>query len=122
MTLTEFMEARIADDEAAQVDHDDYGPRGWHDFRCDLVASEGYRNCDCGIPARVLAECAAKRAILAEHELGKAGYVGCTVENDPECMCCSHGGEYPGGWPCATLDALLSVYTEHPDYREEWRR
>ena len=50
-------------------------------------------------PARVLAECAAKRAILAMHP-----------------MCGSVAGE-----SCRELRILAAVYADRPDYNEEWR-
>jgi len=61
-------------------------------------------------PARVLREVAAKRAILAEHqEAASGGY----------CELCYYG--YGGGsWPCPTVRALASVYSDHPDYDPEW--
>jgi len=61
-------------------------------------------------PSRVLREVAAKRAILAEHqESASGGY----------CELCYYG--YGGGsWPCPTVRALASVYSDHPDYDPEW--
>ena len=85
MTLVEFLEARIAEDEAeakpmAGLDDDDRG--GWA-----IVYAE-----------RVLAECAAKRAILDV---------------------CDDGGPWP-----SDIDrierALAAIYKDHPDYRKEW--
>jgi phytoene/squalene synthetase len=51
-------------------------------------------------PARVLAECDAKRRIVAEADAG-------------------HGG-YPDGVYFA-VRALALPYADHPDYRPEWR-
>lgn len=49
MTITEFLEARIAEDETQAAKHQESAIRhGWGDYT-----------------ARVLAECAAKRAIIA---------------------------------------------------------
>lgn len=77
-------------------------------------------------PARVLAECAAKRRIVELHQ-----------PDDDKCSVCSHeigyasdgyGGEYyenqrtGNDWPCATLRALTAVYSDHPDYRQDWAR
>lgn len=73
---------------------------------------------------RVLAECAAKRQIVELHQ-----------PDDDKCSVCSHeidyasdgyGGEYyenrrtGDDWPCATLRAIAAVYSDHPDYREDW--
>ena len=72
-------------------------------------------------PARVLAECEAKRRIVEVHAKIREAYPGMTIEENPCCAECSAGGEYPSGWPCATLAAIASIYADHPDYREEWR-
>ncbi|GAA2008246.1 DUF6221 family protein [Nocardioides kribbensis] len=57
-------------------------------------------------PARVLAEVAAKRAIVE----GAVNY-------SPEL---EHGDN--GEWALEmTLQALASVYVDHPDYRDEWK-
>lgn len=56
-------------------------------------------------PARVLAQCAAHRAIVEEHRL----------DGDVCAMC---------GWQdergCPTLRALASIYRDHEGFREEW--
>ena len=74
---------------------------------------------------RVLAECEAKRRIIALHQpSGGPNYRGTEC-----CARCTAGGEYPAddgytdeqNWPCPTLRALALPYAEHPDYREEWR-
>jgi hypothetical protein len=68
-------------------------------------------------PARVLAEVAAKRAILDEHspppppkEEGK-GWLGCFT-------CIGYVGERE---PCTTVRLLAQPYAGRPDWREEWR-
>ena len=107
MTLTEFLEAHFAEDEAEQIDYDRNGPRGWHDARCDLVGSEGTRACDCGIPARVLAECAAKRRII---DATRAGF----PDED----------RYSMGWHDArlwVLRFLVQPYADRPDFDQAWR-
>jgi len=61
-------------------------------------------------PARVLAECAAKREIIAEHKPDWAG---------PVCVRC----RFIGGWvesPCPTVRALASVYASRSGYQREW--
>lgn len=63
-------------------------------------------------PARVLAEVAAKRAIVALHG-----------ERDGECMSCAYGGGFSVRYddhPCDTLRHLAAVYAGHVDYRAEW--
>src|SRR5258708_36600699 len=70
MDLATFLEARIADDEAAA--------RTVHDVaKCDAMLYEedmaAYAartpGCDCGYPARVLREVDAKRKIVAAHAM-----------------------------------------------------
>jgi hypothetical protein len=95
-------------------------------------------------PAHVLAECDAKRRILAEHEPewqtvewphdqnGKGEALCC-----PRCQNAEHtewhppfgkAGVLPEGFvsgyvlaPCLTLRILASVYVDRPGYREEWK-
>ena len=139
MTLTDFLLARIAEDEAAArlcaemfPSPWDVADRGWRvriyaadipdegdhadpgDKRAPVVMEvEPDRNLDDPRwlservehvrrhdPARVLAECAAKRLILRiwfESEFCERD-----VMND-------------------VIDALALPYADHPDYREEWR-
>ena len=101
MHITEFLEARIADDEA----------------RAGLIAdtSSTQNHMAQWDSARVLAECAAKRTILALHS-GLA-----YTDEDPRfpiepptCLCKGH--------PCLTLRALATIYADHPDYLKEWTR
>ena len=108
MTLVEFLEARIAEDEAeakpmAGLDDDDRG--GWA-----IVYAE-----------RVLAECAAKRAILEMH--GPVKDEGWKSGEDNDFLWCGSCGsidDSPWPYPCGTLQALAAVYADHPDYQQEW--
>lgn len=94
--LIAFITARLAEDEAAaKLARPDY-------FTFEVLgifsALGDMRHVIRHDPARVLRELAAKRAILSEHIVG--------------------------GWhpvPCLTLRALASVYSDHPDYRAEWK-
>jgi hypothetical protein len=98
--LTDFLLARIADDEAVArsvIDDDDgvtFFPRKAH--ASHAIAWQ---------PQRVLAECEAKRRIIAEHS--------------PVDPCDAHAADYRT-IPCDTLLFLASVYADHPDYRAEW--
>jgi hypothetical protein len=130
VTITEFLLARIAEDEATASAAAQYGAR-WHwdasfgdlcnDASCPygmLVASNGApADVDAVLmevhgydvheawmgadhiarhdPARVLAECAAKRAIVALGEFTEGSY-----------------------WDA--LGALAAVHAGHPDYDPEW--
>lgn len=121
MNVAEFLEARIAEDEAlAQGAH--YDGQRWYSEE-EFVGR--YPDCcDCGCevmmganrkieashianwdPSRVLAECTAKRAIMAEH-----------APVDP---CDAHDAMYRT-ITCATLRAIAAVYKDHPDYQQEW--
>jgi hypothetical protein len=126
-TLTEFLLARIAEDEerarrAADVDG-----------AAELLAAlptplfEGLR---AAFPARVLAECEAKRRIVAEHEMTtirETTTAKGTYHWPAYCRRCTMDGEYadisrePREEPCVTLLALALPYADHPDYRDEWR-
>jgi len=61
-------------------------------------------------PARVLAECAAKRHILDDHAPFYAG-------SD---LCGGHDGRHTLE-QCDLRRAMASVYADHPDFQEEWR-
>jgi hypothetical protein len=73
-------------------------------------------------PARVLREVAAKRAILAEHGPANGG------RDADRCRVCTaiahtgmgHADARRFRAPCPTLLFLAAVYSDHPDYRAEW--
>lgn len=122
MTLTEFLLARIAEDEAvaeagggAPV-YPHFGDTAAEEC-VEMARSEGCA--DAGVeylrrwpPARVLAECEAKRRIVGEHARTASG----------NCVTCDPGDAWEGAVPdpCPTLRALATVYAAHPDYRHEW--
>lgn len=100
MTLTEFLTARLDEDEAlAQAAREDY--------RMDLrMARDMAQHSARHNPARVLREVEAKRAILARH----------TKEVwDGSCFDCAEP------YPCPTVRAIAAVYADHADYDEAWR-
>lgn len=143
MTLVEFLEARISEDEAVATAATPEGPTpyGWLDDGksyqegVELGSHEGadeavvahWRAFD---PARVLAECAAKRAIMELHD-----------HDDRECFE-MHRGIYGPGWPegsygvegntwahpslemqqgpCPTLRLLAAPYASHVDFDSSW--
>lgn len=118
--LTEFLLARIVEDEtvareiAAEMvrvadqyrpgmapDPDDMGIHAFEDGRNTPAVIVG--------PARVMAECEAKRRIVAEHPQ--------FVDADfSYCETCERSTS-----PCSTLRILALPYADHPDYRPEWR-
>ena len=91
MTLTEFLLARIAEDEKWR----------WHIDYCRALDDGA---CDCQATERVLAECEAKRRIVALHrEAWRAGY------------------ENAAAYLQDALVAHAATYADHPDYRQEWK-
>jgi len=138
-TITEFLEARIAEDEAvaraaksgrwkteavehgrfAGIESRIYSLTGSHillshtDGEAGQATNENAAHIARHDPARVLAECAAKRAIIEEHYWrSEEGHRGCGL--------CNYNRDY--GWeetgPCKTIRALAAVYADHPEYQE----
>ena len=94
-TLTEFLLARIAEDEAAARECKEWS---------DCFACPTHERFD---TKRVLAECEAKRRIVERHS-GTHMPIGTA----------------PFGYQSATSDVLrdlAAVYADHSDYREEWK-
>jgi hypothetical protein len=143
MTITEFLEARIAEDEALaraagkrslewrsfgrsvyggtiyepSIEDGDEPDDGYGSIH--IVYDEGSPHEDEAAhiarhdPARVLAECAAKRAIINEHQTVP------TAPGRPDTTCAGCGLAF-NARPCPTLAHLATVYTSHPDYQQEW--
>lgn len=95
-TLTDFLLARIAEDEASQ------GGGRWSEGQWHLAACEvntyNSGDCDCGLPDRVLAQCAAFRAI---------------VEQGADQFSTSLEGE-------EAMRLLAGIYRDHPDFDDAW--
>lgn len=104
LTLTEFLLARIAEDER---DAD-----SWRRTEAFLAypTVEGDFLIDPKPWLRVLAECEAKRRIVELHHRVKPLFGGWS------CGICLDNG----GVDCRTLRALALPYADHPDYRDEW--
>ena len=96
MTLTEFLLARIAEDEA----------EAWR-----WNADAGGGDWD-SLETRVLAEFEAKRALLAIHALTDDGL--CGACSDTYCVT-------PWDGLCEIAKPLAAIYADHPDYDEAWR-
>lgn len=113
MTITEFLLARITEDEVKAT------LRTVHAEDCGWIPNEaGYSYpCNCGVPERMAAECAAKRAIIGLH--GRNADIYGEAMGDT-CTMCTETGPDAQGWPCDTLRALAAVYAGHPDYQQEW--
>ena len=147
MTITEFLLARLAEDEAAARScppwpwrvatiEDEAAVHDEQTYAGDTVAAAD------GIcvavpyalsgrheravrdhiprhdPARVLREVEAKRAIVEAHERNPL-----SEDVGPEwgdtCYTCVSDHE-PLDWPCATLRHLASIYSDHPEFDAGW--
>lgn len=111
---------------------DETAARAWavHDVsKCDALlyeenmadAARRDPDCDCGRPARVLREVAALRAVMAEtfeYEAKIDGEWGC-AHNAEEMADGSCRLVDPDG--IAALRRLATTWSDHPDYRQEWR-
>lgn len=124
MTITEFLESRIAEDETTALGAHYEGQRWYSE---EEFVGRYPDCCDCGCevmmganrkieaahiaqwqPARVLAECAAKRAMINYHD-----------------MLCEQGQQHDVFASHAVgmriaFKHLAAVYADHPDYRQEW--
>lgn len=106
----EFLEARISEDELSVSIRGD-GSHRMHSW--DIVGTYNPGCPDCrGVAgtARVLAECAAKRAIILLAD---------DVEGLDYQVTSEWGGEIDGTGE-AILRAIAAVYKDHPDYQQEW--
>ena len=106
MNITEFLAARITEDEAeAQVAKAEFAHGGY----------------GCYGPARVLAECAAKRAIIEQSEA--ANDLDKFQEEDRPKWIEEFDGRDFAKAPYLgeqLLRILAAVYKDHPDYQQEW--
>ena len=132
MGIVEFLEARIAEDEAvatyasAESGGPDWAVRDipwegiYHFATSDDPPGEVTavtHHMDIHDPARVLREVAAKRELLELHYDGNPG-----PGDIHYCGTChdyyKHDAE---DWPCETVRVLASTFSDHPDFNEEWR-
>ncbi len=121
MTITEFLLARIAEDEARVAVWEAGGalwPHQEHDAgecdECDHRRS--HRAADDVLQDRVLAECEAKRRIVKRE--GERLREEWRRRSDEHRQTFEEWFQPPYG---PTLRDLASVYADHPDFREEWR-
>ena len=126
--LVTFLEARLGEDEkvARAAEAEPFPDKG---FQRGTHIVYGLQSTGLGLdyqgfalvwdPARVLAEIAAKRAIIDAHP----------NVNDGDCGTCvragwgypTHGGSTIEHWPCPTLRLLAAPFADHPDFDESWR-
>lgn len=100
--ISEFLLARIAEDEAAAV------------------------TVEAGLRARAVAECECKRMLVELHadggsSQGQEDEDGPYTMLDNACETCGKFGEYGVPWPCESIRAVAAVYSGHPGYRQEWK-
>jgi hypothetical protein len=124
--LAAFLTARLDEDEAAAVAGAGsavYGHMG--DTAAEEVlgmavsegcSGEGIEHLERWLPARVLAEVAAKRAIVDDYQAIKGHRD--TVEDEPKQWAATHMIVVSLR---SVLAQLANVYAKHPDYREEWK-
>jgi hypothetical protein len=98
MNITEFLEARIAEDEAE-------AGSGWSTLGDTRWERDNYGRTML-TPSAVLAECAAKRAIIAECRPGTLDDLDSGEDDQPA--------------PMWVARALAAVYKDRPDYQQEW--
>ena len=111
MTIIEFLNAHIAEDEAAaRAVLEKSAPDGWDNpTETGNFWREEVEFWDRFDPERVLAECAAKRGILAEYE-------GLTFES----RSVMDSWEPYRSVMRNTLAQMAKVYESHPDYDKGW--
>lgn len=127
MTITEFVLARVAEDEerareALKPSDIDV----FMDEKRSFYTTVGAHRDDWGlytfnVPVeRVLAECEAKRRIVGKHAASEPWE---TPDGERQaCMSCGYWEDEPVvDYPCENLRILASIWADHPDYREEWR-
>lgn len=110
--LSDFLLAQIAEDEA--------------ECRREIADGYGGDQHESGWSSnRVLAECDAKRRIVAAHPMGEGQDGGWEIHRVVGCLTCItcgvDGADIVDAGPCPTLRALALPYASHPDYRDEWR-
>ena len=110
MTLTDFLLARIAEDEATARDDGADAMVGWRWKHYPPEAYEVVQALTLRHSRRVLAECEAKRRIV---ELCAPG-----DWSGPHWHPIGEAGEDDRG---DVLALLVLPYAAHPDYREEWK-
>lgn len=120
LTLADFLLARIDEDEALARDMQHQAQAG----RPLLTLNGGGTALrELVDPARVLAECAAKRAIVELHAAFPriAGWDEAPTVHCATCSECCTTDWDTNTYPCPTIRHLATIYADHPDYSPEWR-
>ncbi len=84
----------------------------------DEVSPQSARHIARHDPARVLREVEAKRAILAAHPRVESLFTECGTCHESEE---GWAATVPVQWPCSTVRHVAAVWSDHPDYRAEWK-
>lgn len=108
MDITEFIAARLTEDEAAANEVHRPGDCGCVDRDGDFSPDPVW--CGCGYPDRVLREVKAKRAIMARHKpiIGFSGMYCAWCSDDTDTASLNFD------WPCPDIRALAAVYEWTP--------
>jgi hypothetical protein len=120
MTLADFLLARVAEDEAAiEGTAANEFVRTGESFSARFMSYESdhtYQDSayvDRFDPARMLAECEAKRRIIRQYERARFA-VAVTEAQEPFLRGVATGLD-------AAMIVLAQPYVDHPDYNPEWR-
>lgn len=120
MNLTEFLLARITEDEAV-------ARRGSRHNAREVYANDNY-GCLLVDPARVLAECEAKRRIVERCRpfvavvWRESDRLLASAFDETHMPTLAHSAPiWPNEHAEATLRDLALPYSDHPDYDEAWR-
>lgn len=108
MTLVEFLLARITEDEAAARAAAEVNGADVMLAALPMALFDGLR---IAFPARVLAECEAKRRIVEDYEALNADY---RVTHAPVT-------EAQRFQALVSIGHLATAYSDHPDYDQTWR-
>ncbi|MFC8002926.1 DUF6221 family protein [Streptomyces olivaceus] len=132
--LVQWLRAQL-DEEGPHIP-DPHAEKSWHARDCaslpDAFGSVTF-TCDCGVPARVSREIAAKHQLLDLHGLVHRDLIWVDENSEertaeiPVCGHCvprhssfPHPSAVPQG-PCTTLRLLALPYADRPGYRPDWR-
>jgi hypothetical protein len=134
MELTDFIKARLDEDEAIarSAGGKVQGGHCWRQVDAGrspgligdelgnvVVYDEGMPICEQAEhiarhdPARALREVAAKRKILWDHTPKTTG-------RRTACSRCHYGNVLGANWPCLTMTSLAGIWSDHPDFHPQW--
>ena len=116
-----FLAARLDEDEAAAKTAGGFLDSGGQEelardlgafrFRDTPLAAAARAHIARHGPDRVLRDVAAGRALLMRHEEDR--------HRAGQCSNCFDALGRHDAWPCDTIRIVASVYSDHPDYRQE---